>query len=159
MFGLFKSTRAAAPAPIEVRLGGRTDWREIVHMRDHSREILAILKEQGRPSDRDPDEIAASGPVALVRETGPSGDAVAVVFAGRRVGYLSKRDAAKVAPGLAQLIPAGHVAVTGARIARHLNHHPERLRAGSQFVLEVAVPEFSGVVTVAPPDEWFPQSH
>jgi len=94
-----------------------------------------------------------------VREPGASGDLVAVVFAGRRVGYLSKRDAAKVAPGLAQLIPAGHVAVTGARIALHLDHHPERLKAGSQYLLESAVTEFSGVVTVATPDEWFPANH
>lgn len=108
------------------------------------------------PSERDPHEIAASGNVALVREPGPTGDAVAVVFDGHRVGYLSKRDAAKIAPAFDRMIPAGHVAVTGARIMCHHDHHPERMQPGSQYVIEEALPEFTGVVRVAPPDEWFP---
>lgn len=154
LFGLFKP-KAAPPKPPVVRIGGPTDWRKIVHMREHSADILAVLRERGQRSDHDPQEIAASGTVMLVRDPRPSGDAVAVVFDGRHVGDLSRADSARIAPALALQIPEGHVAITGARISRHLDYHPERLQAGSSFVLESAVPEFEGVVTVAPPDQWF----
>lgn len=159
LFGLFKPESSSSGNPPVVRIGGTTEWRDIVHMRDHAADILAILKQRGRRSDDDPQEIAASGTVMLVRDPRPSGDAVAVVFEGRHVGDLSKADATKIAPALARQIPEGHVAVTGARICNHLNPHPERLKAGSSYVLEAAVPEFSGVVTVAPPDQWFPSNN